>query len=160
MTQSNCTNNSALKQQGLKIFLLLRLSPIIPFNAINYIGGVTGVSLKDYSLALGGILPGTILFCFIGASAGNLSESQDRKNGPATIAAVGKNAKLPFQNNCTIVAHLLPFASLADALSGGHHPQSNCCVCYVHTGQEGIQQDSGATGTRCDRARWIHSSNA
>ncbi|KAL7502150.1 hypothetical protein ACHAWX_000473 [Stephanocyclus meneghinianus] len=80
--------DEALKQQGFKIFLLLRLSPIIPFNAINYIGGITGVSLKDYSLALGGILPGTILFCFIGASAGNLSESQDRKNGPATIAAV------------------------------------------------------------------------
>ena len=41
--------------------LLLRLSPLIPFNALDYISGVTSISLRDYSLALCGILPGTIM---------------------------------------------------------------------------------------------------
>eukprot|EP00804_Cyclotella_cryptica_P024918 CCRYP_011819-RB/>CCRYP_011819-RB protein AED:0.04 eAED:0.04 QI:197/1/1/1/1/1/2/282/255 len=84
--------DEALKQQGFQIFLLLRLSPIVPFNAINYIGGVTAISLKDYTRALIGILPGTVLYCFIGASAGSLSESQDGVNGPATVAIIGKAA--------------------------------------------------------------------
>jgi uncharacterized membrane protein YdjX (TVP38/TMEM64 family) len=65
----------ALQQKGLKIFLLLRLSPIVPFNAINYIGGVSSVSFRDYALALFGILPGTTLYVFLGASAGSLADS-------------------------------------------------------------------------------------
>lgn len=67
----------AMKHQGLKIFTLIRLSPIIPFNVINYIGGVTAISLKHYCLALFGIIPGTVLYCFIGASAGSLVDGED-----------------------------------------------------------------------------------
>ncbi|KAL7517774.1 hypothetical protein ACHAWX_002662 [Stephanocyclus meneghinianus] len=81
--------DQALEQQGFQIFLLLRLSPIIPFNIINYIGGVTAISLKDYTRALIGILPGTVLYCFIGASAGSLSETQNGTNGPAAVAVIG-----------------------------------------------------------------------
>jgi uncharacterized membrane protein YdjX (TVP38/TMEM64 family) len=44
--------DEALQNNGLKIFFLLRLSPIVPFNAINYIAGVTGISVKDYCFAL------------------------------------------------------------------------------------------------------------
>jgi uncharacterized membrane protein YdjX (TVP38/TMEM64 family) len=65
----------ALEENGLKIFLLLRLSPIIPFNAINYIGGISSVSLRDYVIALIAILPGTTLYVFLGASAGSLASS-------------------------------------------------------------------------------------
>ena len=80
--------DEALKENGLKIFLLLRLSPIIPFNAINYIGGVTSIQLKHYSLALIGILPGTVLYVFIGATAGSLTESENAVSGPWAIAAI------------------------------------------------------------------------
>ena len=54
---------------------LLRLSPIIPFNAVNYIVGVTSISFLNYCLALFAILPGTILYVFLGASAGSLADS-------------------------------------------------------------------------------------
>ena len=54
--------------------ILLRLSPLIPYNALDYISGVTSIPLRDYSLALIGILPGTILFCFVGATASSLAD--------------------------------------------------------------------------------------
>lgn len=66
---------AALVKKGLRIFVLLRLSPIIPFSLLNYIAGITSVSLKDYVIALFAILPGTILYVFLGASAGSLAES-------------------------------------------------------------------------------------
>jgi len=62
----------ALLHRGFRIMTLLRLSPIIPFNALNYIAGVTAITLKDYALAMFAILPGTLLYVFIGASAGSL----------------------------------------------------------------------------------------
>ena len=66
---------AALAKNGLRIFALLRLSPLVPFNVINYIAGVTSVSFRDYVISLLAILPGTILFVFLGASAGSLTES-------------------------------------------------------------------------------------
>jgi uncharacterized membrane protein YdjX (TVP38/TMEM64 family) len=72
---------------GLKILLLVRLSPIMPFNAINYICGVTSVSLRDYALALIAILPGTTLYVFLGASAGSLTSSSSMNND-ATVTIV------------------------------------------------------------------------
>jgi uncharacterized membrane protein YdjX (TVP38/TMEM64 family) len=67
--------DSALEQNGLKIFLLLRLSPIVPFNVTNYVGGVSAVSFRDFVIALFGVLPGTTLYVFLGASAGSLMDS-------------------------------------------------------------------------------------
>jgi uncharacterized membrane protein YdjX (TVP38/TMEM64 family) len=71
--------DNALKLQGLKIMFLLRLSPIIPFNALNYLAGITAISLKDYSIALLGIVPGTVVYVLLGASAGSLAEIQAGK---------------------------------------------------------------------------------
>jgi membrane protein DedA with SNARE-associated domain len=46
-----------------------------PFNAINYMAGVTSISLCDYVLSFFAILPGTVLYVFLGASADSLRES-------------------------------------------------------------------------------------
>lgn len=64
----------ALESNGLKIMVLLRLSPLIPFNALDYISGVTSISLRDYTIALVAILPGALMLCFFGASASSLSD--------------------------------------------------------------------------------------
>jgi uncharacterized membrane protein YdjX (TVP38/TMEM64 family) len=53
--------------------LLTRLSPIFPFNLLNYAYGVTGVSLKDYLLGSAGMIPGTIMYVYIGSLAGSLA---------------------------------------------------------------------------------------
>ena len=63
----------AVGKEGLKIVLLTRLSPIFPFNLLNYGLGVTGVSLKDYVLGSVGMIPGTIMYVYIGSLAGNIA---------------------------------------------------------------------------------------
>lgn len=68
---------------------LLRLSPIIPFNAVNYIAGVTSISFFNYCVSFFAILPGTILYVFLGASAGSLAESANSdENSVVTIVVV------------------------------------------------------------------------
>merc|ERR1712008_385208 len=66
--------DNALEQKGLWIVILLRLSPIIPFNVLNYVLGVTNVRFWHYSVACLAMLPGTMLYVFLGASAGSLTE--------------------------------------------------------------------------------------
>lgn len=63
----------AVGEEGLKIVLLTRLSPVFPFNLLNYGLGVTGVSLKDYVLASVGMIPGTIMYVYLGSLAGNIA---------------------------------------------------------------------------------------
>lgn len=67
--------NSAMQDKGFRIMFLLHLSPIIPFGALNYIAGITAVSFSAYYASLLAILPGTIFYSFIGASAGSLTDS-------------------------------------------------------------------------------------
>ncbi len=63
----------AVGKEGLKIVLLTRLSPAFPFNLLNYAFGVTGVSVQDYVIGSIGMIPGTIMFVYIGSLAGNLA---------------------------------------------------------------------------------------
>lgn len=65
--------DQAVAQEGWKIVLLTRLSPIFPFNLLNYAFGVTRVSLKDYILGSLGIIPGTVMYVYIGSLATNLA---------------------------------------------------------------------------------------
>ena len=65
--------DQAVGKEGLKIVLLTRLSPIFPFNLLNYGLGVTGVSLKDYVVGSIGMIPGTIMYVYIGSLAGSIA---------------------------------------------------------------------------------------
>lgn len=80
--------DSALEEKGFRIMLLLRLSPIIPFNVINYIAGVTSMSLLDFVLSLWAILPGTVLYVFLGASADSLIDSANPGTGKSVTIAI------------------------------------------------------------------------
>ncbi|NET01584.1 MAG: TVP38/TMEM64 family protein [Sphaerospermopsis sp. SIO1G2] len=65
--------DQAVGREGLKIVLLTRLSPIFPFNLLNYAFGITAVSLKDYFIGCVGMIPGTIMYVYIGSLAGSLA---------------------------------------------------------------------------------------
>ena len=63
----------AVSREGLKLVLLTRLSPAFPFSLLNFVYGLSEVSVRDYTIGLIGILPGTILFCGLGSLAGDLA---------------------------------------------------------------------------------------
>jgi uncharacterized membrane protein YdjX (TVP38/TMEM64 family) len=63
----------AVSREGLKLVLLTRLSPAFPFSLLNLAYGLSEVGLRDYTLGLIGILPGTVLFCGLGALAGDVA---------------------------------------------------------------------------------------
>jgi len=50
--------------------ILTRRSPIFPFNLLNYASGVTCVSLKDYILASVDMIPGSIMYGYLGSLRG------------------------------------------------------------------------------------------
>jgi len=61
----------AVGAQGFKIVFLTRLSPVIPFNFLNYAFGLTQVRFLDFLLASWiGMLPGTFLYVYIGTAGG------------------------------------------------------------------------------------------
>lgn len=62
----------AIGKDGFKITLLLRLSPLFPFNLLNYALGLTSVRFTDYVVASVGMLPGTFLYIYYGKVAGDV----------------------------------------------------------------------------------------
>jgi uncharacterized membrane protein YdjX (TVP38/TMEM64 family) len=61
--------DKAIGAQGAKLILLLRLSPLIPFNLSNYFYGLTAVKFWPYVFASWiGMLPGTLLYVYLGAA--------------------------------------------------------------------------------------------
>lgn len=73
----------AVGREGLRLVLLTRLSPLFPFSLLNLAYGLSPVSVRDYSLGLLGILPGTVLFCALGALAGDVARFAEVLQGGA-----------------------------------------------------------------------------
>lgn len=68
--------DDAVGRQGFKIVLLIRLSPIFPFNLLNYAFGLTKVSIGKYALASWiGMLPGTLMYVYFGAGLRSLADA-------------------------------------------------------------------------------------
>jgi uncharacterized membrane protein YdjX (TVP38/TMEM64 family) len=66
--------DEAVGREGWKIVGLTRLSPAFPFNLLNYAYGITTVSLRDYFFASWiGMLPGTVMYVYLGSLAGSLA---------------------------------------------------------------------------------------
>ena len=92
--------DAAVGQSGFKIVLLLRLSPLFPFNVLNYTLGLTRVRLRDFVLGSWiGMLPGTALYVYIGSlvtSASELASGDHQSSGVAgrVLLVVGLVATL------------------------------------------------------------------
>lgn len=82
--------DKAVAKEGFKIVLLTRLSPVFPFNLLNYAFGITGVTLKDYALGSVGMIPGTIMYVYIGSLAGDLARigTESQPTNPAIQWAI------------------------------------------------------------------------
>jgi uncharacterized membrane protein YdjX (TVP38/TMEM64 family) len=63
----------AIGASGLKIVVLLRLSPVVPFNLLNYALGITSVRFVDYLIGCAAMLPGTLLYVYYGRVIGDIA---------------------------------------------------------------------------------------
>lgn len=81
----------AIGTEGRRMVLLLRLSPVFPFNLLNYALGLTRVRFVDYLVASIGMLPGTLLYVYYGKVAGDLARlagGPGVRRGPAYYGLV------------------------------------------------------------------------
>eukprot|EP00208_Stichococcus_sp_RCC1054_P007620 CAMPEP_0206139724 /NCGR_PEP_ID=MMETSP1473-20131121/7032_1 /ASSEMBLY_ACC=CAM_ASM_001109 /TAXON_ID=1461547 /ORGANISM="Stichococcus sp, Strain RCC1054" /LENGTH=298 /DNA_ID=CAMNT_0053533613 /DNA_START=370 /DNA_END=1266 /DNA_ORIENTATION=- len=82
----------AIESEGWKIVLLLRLTPLVPFNLLNYALGCTAVSFWQYTWSSSvGVLPGMAFFIYLGSLAHNLMDlrsNQPRLNSTTAIVGI------------------------------------------------------------------------
>lgn len=65
----------AVADRGFRIVLLTRLSPLFPFNVLNYLFSITRVRTRDYLLGSWiGMMPGTIMYVYIGSAVKSLTQ--------------------------------------------------------------------------------------
>jgi uncharacterized membrane protein YdjX (TVP38/TMEM64 family) len=86
--------DEAVGREGWKIVLLTRLSPVFPFNLLNYAFGLTSVRLKHYFFASwAGMIPGTIMYVYLGSLAGSLAAlgggERQRSTGEWVLYGIG-----------------------------------------------------------------------
>ena len=68
---------NADSRKGFLIVLICRLIPIMPYNVINYVSGLTNIRLGNYLLAtFVGILPGTVIFLNVGDKILNVGSKE------------------------------------------------------------------------------------
>jgi uncharacterized membrane protein YdjX (TVP38/TMEM64 family) len=60
----------AVSARGRRIVFLLRLSPVIPFNFLNYALGLTTISAWDFVIASTGTIPGAFVYAYAGKVTG------------------------------------------------------------------------------------------
>jgi len=58
---------------GFQVIFFLRLVPLVPFNILDYVAGISKISLKDYMLGtFMGIIPGTFAYVYLGNALTNI----------------------------------------------------------------------------------------
>jgi uncharacterized membrane protein YdjX (TVP38/TMEM64 family) len=112
--------DEAVGRDGWKIVGLARLSPIIPFAVLNYAFGLTQISLKHFTFASWiGMLPGTILFVYAGAVAGDLAAiratNRERSNAEWILYGFGLLATIVISIILTRIAHWALKKSIEEA---------------------------------------------
>ena len=92
--------DKAIADEGRKLVFLIRLSPAFPFNLLNYALGLTKVSLLDYVLGTTGIIPGTIMYVYLGSLVEDV----------ATLGEGGESA--PSDPTVSLIINILIFVTV------------------------------------------------
>jgi len=111
----------AIGAQGRRIVFLLRLSPLFPFNLLNYALGLTRVRFPDYLVASAGMLPGTLLYVYYGKVAGDVARlaggtTAPRGAGYYAVLGLGLAATVAVTTLVTRTAR----RALREATDGAH----------------------------------------
>ncbi len=63
----------AVRGEGAWVMFLLRLSPLIPFNILNYALALSGVRYVDFAIALLGMIPAIVMYTYYGKVVGDVA---------------------------------------------------------------------------------------
>src|SRR5438552_11231482 len=84
------TIDRAVADEGWKIVLLTRLSPVFPFTLLNYAFALTRVKLSHYVLASWlGMIPGTVMYVYLGSLVNIGAGHRQRTTGEWVLYGVG-----------------------------------------------------------------------
>ncbi len=113
----------AIGEEGRKIVFLLRLSPVFPFNLLNYSLGLTRVRLVDYVIASVGMLPGSLLYVYAGKVAGDVAaiaggRAPEKGVGDWVVLVLGLVATAVVTVYVTRIARRALAAATGDAKGG------------------------------------------
>ena len=104
----------AVETEGFKIVLLTRLSPVFPYNVLNYAFGLTSVPVGKYVLASWiGMLPATLMYVYLGTATKSL---QAALSGEARRSA-GQQAMFALGLVATVAVTMIVMRTAKRALS-------------------------------------------
>ena len=64
---------SAVRGEGVWVMFLLRLSPLVPYNLLNYALALSGVRYRDFVIALVGMIPAIVMYAYYGKVVGDVA---------------------------------------------------------------------------------------
>src|SRR6059058_3147885 len=117
------TIDRAVADEGWKIVLLTRLSPVFPFTLLNYAFGLTRVKLSHYVVASWlGMIPGTVMYVYLGSLINVGAGGRQRTTGEWVLYGVGLLATV----TVTVFVTRLAKKALAKKISSSgtdHNPE-------------------------------------
>tara|TARA_Y100001968_G_scaffold8578_1_gene7245 strand:+ start:1374 stop:1994 length:621 start_codon:yes stop_codon:yes gene_type:complete len=81
--------DKAISKEGLRLVFLTRLSPAFPFGLLNLFYGLSEVRIRDFSIGMIAILPGTILYCSLGDFAGDIAKFDEVLSNRNDLGSLG-----------------------------------------------------------------------
>lgn len=63
----------AVASEGLWVMFLLRLSPLVPYNLLNYALALSGVRYRDFLIASTGMIPAIVMYVYYGKVVGDVA---------------------------------------------------------------------------------------
>lgn len=112
--------DEAVGREGFKIVLLTRLSPIFPFNLLNYGYGLTRVPLWKYFFASWiGMFPGTVMYVYLGSLGKVATEWSEMPASQRIAYAVGLVATVAV----TVVVTRIARRALKRAVANNNAPE-------------------------------------
>ena len=108
----------AVESEGARLVLLLRLSPAVPFVLLNYVLGVSRITLRDHFIGLVGMIPTAAMYVYAGKVAGDLAALA---SGAAVQRGVAYYVFLTFGLAATVTAAVLVTRAAKRALKDTHH---------------------------------------
>ena len=92
--------NREISIHGHNYLIFFRIVPVMPFFLVNYLAGITKVSLGRFVWTTAvGMLPGSVIYCFAGRELGNI-ESPDDIMSPGLMLALSLLALLALLPVC------------------------------------------------------------